>query len=80
MTKSIVIAERDNIAAILEDDRVMEFFVNRGDVLLGDVYLAKVLETKDNDNTAAKTTNKPNKNNLFFFIFVYFSFRKIFSF
>ena len=42
MTKSIVIAERDNIAAILEDDKVMEFFVNRGDVLLGDVYLAKV--------------------------------------
>jgi len=42
MTKSIVIAERDNIAALLENDRVMEFFVNRGEILLGDVYLAKV--------------------------------------
>ena len=42
MTKSIVIAERDNIAAVLENNRVMEFFVHRGDILLGDVYLAKV--------------------------------------
>lgn len=42
MTKSIVIAERDNIAAVMENDRVMEFFVHRGDILLGDVYLAKV--------------------------------------
>lgn len=42
MTKSIVIAERDNIAAVMENERVMEFFVHRGDILLGDVYLAKV--------------------------------------
>lgn len=42
MTKSIVIAERDNIAAVLENNKVMEFFVHRGDILLGDVYLAKV--------------------------------------
>ena len=33
MTKSIVIAERDNIAAVLENNRVMEFFVHRGDIL-----------------------------------------------
>lgn len=42
MTKSIVIAERDNIAAVMENNRVMEFFVHRGEILLGDVYLAKV--------------------------------------
>lgn len=42
MAKTIVIAERDNIAAVMENDRVSEFFIHRGDVLLGDVYLAKV--------------------------------------
>ena len=40
--KKIVIAERDNIAAILENNKVQEFFVNRGEVLLGDIYLASV--------------------------------------
>lgn len=40
--KKIVIAERDNIAAILEGKKVTEFFVHRGDVLLGDIYLATV--------------------------------------
>lgn len=40
--KKIVIAERDNIAAIMEGKKVTEFFVNRGEVLLGDVYLATV--------------------------------------
>ena len=38
----IVIAERDNIAAVLDDGRVSEFFINRGEILLGDVYLAQV--------------------------------------
>lgn len=42
MTKSIVIAERDNIAAVFEDNKVTEFFIHRGDILLGDVYLSKV--------------------------------------
>lgn len=42
MKKSIVIAERDNIAAVFEDDKITEFFVHRGDILLGDVYLSKV--------------------------------------
>lgn len=42
MSKTIVIAERDNIAAVMENNRVSEFFIHRGDVLLGDVYLAKV--------------------------------------
>lgn len=40
--KKIVIAERDNIAAIMEGKKVNEFFVTRGDVLLGDIYLATV--------------------------------------
>ena len=42
MTKSIVIAERDNIAAVFEDNKVSEFFIHRGEILLGDVYLSKV--------------------------------------
>lgn len=42
MTKSIIIAERDNVAAVIENGKVSEFFVHRGDVLLSDVYLAKV--------------------------------------
>jgi len=40
--KKIVIAERDNIAALMENGKVSEFFINRGEVLLGDVYLATV--------------------------------------
>ena len=42
MKKSIVIAERDNIAAVFEDGKITEFFIHRGDILLGDVYLSKV--------------------------------------
>ena len=42
MTQSIVIAERDNIAAIMNDGKVSEFFIHRGDILLNDIYLAKV--------------------------------------
>ena len=42
MSKSIVISERDNIAAVSENGRVAEFYIHRGDILLGDVYLAKV--------------------------------------
>lgn len=42
MTKSIVIAERDNIAAVFENNKVSEFFIHRGEILLGDVYLSKV--------------------------------------
>jgi len=38
----IIIAERDNIAAVVEDGRVTDFYIHRGDVLLGDVYLATV--------------------------------------
>ena len=42
MTKKIIISEKDNIAAVLEDNKVCEFFVSKGDVLLGDVYLSRV--------------------------------------
>ncbi len=42
MSKAIVVAERDNIAAVLEDGKVCEFYVHRGDMLLNDVYLATV--------------------------------------
>ena len=38
----IIIAERDNIAAVLENGKVAEFYVHRGDIILGDVYLAQV--------------------------------------
>src|SRR5574344_1807832 len=40
--KRIVIAERDNIAAIMEGKKVQEFYVTRGEILLGDIYLATV--------------------------------------
>lgn len=40
--KKIVIAERDNIAAVLEGKKVQEFFVTRGEILLGDIYVASV--------------------------------------
>ena len=42
VANKIVIAERDNIAAVFEDNKVTEFFIHRGDILLGDVYLSKV--------------------------------------
>ncbi len=41
-SQKIVIAERDNIAALIENGRVSEFYINRGEILLGDVYLAQV--------------------------------------
>lgn len=40
--KRIIIAERDNIAAVLENGKVTDFFIHKGDILLGDVYLARV--------------------------------------
>lgn len=41
-TKKIVIAERDNIGALMQGDKVLDLYINRGEVLLGDVYLATV--------------------------------------
>ncbi|HBH17394.1 MAG TPA: ribonuclease E/G, partial [Cyanobacteria bacterium UBA9579] len=42
MNKSIIVSERDNIAAVTGEGRVIEFFIHRGNMLLGDVYLAQV--------------------------------------
>ena len=42
IANKIVIAERDNIAAVIENGKVAEFFVHRGDIILGDVYLCQV--------------------------------------
>jgi ribonuclease E len=40
--RKIVVSERDNIAAVFEDEQAVEFIINRGSMLLGDVYLATV--------------------------------------
>jgi len=40
--KRIIIAERDNIAAVVENGKVTDFFIHKGEILLGDVYLARV--------------------------------------
>ncbi len=40
--QKIIVSERDNLAALFENDRAAEFIINRGDMLLGDVYLAQV--------------------------------------
>lgn len=42
MSKKIIIAEKDNVAAVIENNKASEFFVSKGDVLLGDVYLSRV--------------------------------------
>ena len=42
LTQKIIIAERDNIAAVMENGKVSELFVHRGDILIGDVYLSEV--------------------------------------
>ncbi len=40
--QKVVVSERDNIAALFDNDRAVEFIINRGDTLLGDVYLGTV--------------------------------------
>lgn len=40
--KKMVVSERDNIATLFEDGKAVEFVIHRGDMLLGDVYLAEV--------------------------------------
>ncbi len=42
MKKTLLISELDNIAVLMENDRAVEFFVNRGELLLGDIYTATV--------------------------------------
>jgi len=41
MKKTLIISEQDSIAAILENERAVEFIVNRGELLL-DIYTAAV--------------------------------------
>ena len=40
--KSLIVSEKDKIAAIMENDKAIEFFIHKGDLLLGDIYTAKV--------------------------------------
>lgn len=42
MAKEIIISERENIAATFEDGKVVEFFMNEGEQLVGDIILGKV--------------------------------------
>ena len=42
IANKIIIAERDNIAAVMENGKVAEFYVHRGEIILGDVYLCQV--------------------------------------
>lgn len=40
--KSLIISEKEKVAAIMENDKATEFFVHKGDLLLGDIYTARV--------------------------------------
>ena len=61
MTKRIIISEKDNIAAVLEDNKVSEFFVSKGDVLLGDVYLSRVDNVLPSIEAAFVDVGMPDK-------------------
>ncbi|MBQ8636208.1 Rne/Rng family ribonuclease [bacterium] len=61
MSKKIIISEKDNIAAVLEDNKVCEFFVSKGDVLLGDVYLSRVDNVLPSIEAAFVDVGMPDK-------------------
>ncbi len=61
MTKKIIISEKDNIGAVLEDNKVSEFFVSKGDVLLGDVYLSVVDNILPSIDAAFVDVGMPDK-------------------
>jgi len=61
MAKKIVISERDSIAAVMEDGKVSEFFVTKGDVLLGDVYLSVVDNVLPSIEAAFVDVGMPDK-------------------
>lgn len=42
MGKEIVVSERENIAAIFENGKIADFFMNEGEQLVGDIILGKV--------------------------------------
>ena len=61
MAKKIIISEKDNIAALMEDNKVCEFFVSKGDVLLGDVYLSRVDNVLPSIEAAFVDVGMPDK-------------------
>lgn len=61
MVKKIIISEKDNVAAVLEDNKVSEFFVSKGDVLLGDVYLSRVDNVLPSIEAAFVDVGMPDK-------------------
>ncbi len=61
MSKKIVISEKDNIAALIENNKVNEFFVSKGDVLMGDVYLARVDNVLPSIEAAFLDVGMPDK-------------------
>ena len=61
MTNKIVISERDSIAAVMEDNKVSEFFITKGDVLLGDVYLSVVDNVLPSIEAAFVDVGMPDK-------------------
>jgi Rne/Rng family ribonuclease len=42
VAKEIIISERENIAATFENGKIVEFFMNEGEQLVGDIILGKV--------------------------------------
>ncbi len=62
MTKKIVISEKDNIGAVIEDNKVSEFFVSKGAMLLlGDVYLSVVDNILPSIDAAFVDVGMPDK-------------------
>lgn len=61
MNKKIIISEKDNVGALLEDGKVCEFFVSKGDVLLGDVYLSRVDNVLPSIEAAFVDVGMPDK-------------------
>jgi len=42
VAREVVICEKENIAAVIENGKVVEFFMNEGEQLVGDIILGKV--------------------------------------
>ncbi len=61
MSKKIVISERDSVAAVMENSKVSEFFITKGDVLLGDVYLSVVDNVLPSIEAAFVNVGMPDK-------------------
>ncbi|MFN8673293.1 MAG: Rne/Rng family ribonuclease [Candidatus Sericytochromatia bacterium] len=61
MTKDIIICEKDNIAAVYENGKIVEFFMNEGEQLVGDIILGSVESTMPSIDGAFVNIGK-NKN------------------